>query len=90
MLKQLRAAGAALTRPLQVAAANLTAKFSEPGGTRHERATEKLFTLALGAGESQRLKLVHAHLREFDRSLAARFPELPATASAFAPSKLQR
>jgi hypothetical protein len=90
MLKQLRDAGAALTRPLQIFAADVTAKLSQPGSDRHTRASEKLFDLALGAGEEKRLKLVQAHLREFDRSLAARFPQLPETASAFAPNKLTR
>ena len=87
MLKSLRAAADTLTRPLQIVAADLTAKLSQPGGDRHTRASDKLFDLALGAGETQRLKLVQAHLREFDRSLAARFPTLPATANAFAPPR---
>lgn len=90
MLKQLRSAANTLTRPLQVVAADLTAKLSQPGSNRHTRASDKLFDLALGAGEAQRLKLVQAHLREFDRSFAARFPTLPTTASAFAPATLDR
>ncbi len=88
MLQQLRAAADFVTRPFKIVAAHATAAVAQPGSPRHTNASEKLFDLAMGTNNpDKRLKLVRAHLKQFDRELAARFPTLPATASAFAPPR---